>query len=76
MVRCAQEIYGVAQCDEFTNGSFVVGNISMTNNKGDKIDMAQVEWLTTTQKPCGGKTIVANNGAEVRIEHDVTMSPP
>ena len=48
----------------------------MANNKGEVIDMAEVDWLTTTQKPCAGKTTVANKGTEVRIEHDVTMPPP
>ena len=72
-----QEIYGVAQCNEFTNGSFTVANISMANNKGQVIDMAKdVKWLTTTEKPCGGRTTVGRGGTEIRIQHDVTMPPP
>ena len=65
-----QEIYGVAQCDEFASGPFVVGNLSLRDDAGRLIDMErEVHWNLTTRKPCGGVTTVVN-ATTVTIEHN------
>ena len=51
-----QEIYGVASCDDFLDGSMVFANLSMADGDGKPFDMAKAGWNLTTLKPCNGRT--------------------
>lgn len=63
-----QEIYGVAQCDEFATGPFLVTNISMSTGSA-AVDMRTVDWNLTSAKPCFGQTKVLDD-TTISIEHN------